>query len=384
MPAFIYIVAAVAFTATLFVRMTDPIVPQIALDLRVDVQSAALLGTAFALPWALLQPLLGPVGDLVGKARVITVCLAILSVAGLAGAFAPTFPLLLTTRIISGMAAGGVFPVAIALISDRVAMQTRQIAISRLILGSVTGMLAGSLFAGILADFVSWRGIFFLVAACNAIAAFAAWYWLDDGPDFTPHFNIAEALANYGKVFSNPLSKFCFGAVFVEGLVIYGIFPYIALLLTRIGETRASIAGVVVASFGIGGILYALMVSRVIGRAGPRGLMIGGGLLAGAALITLAALPPWQVQAVALMSLGLGFFALHASIQTQMTELAPEARGTTVAMHSFFYFLGQALGPIVYLAGFRLIDAPLALLAGGVAIIAVGLITPRLILPARA
>lgn len=380
MPPFIAVVAVIAFTATLFVRMTDPIVPQIAADLRVDVQTAALLGTAFALPWALLQPLLGPVGDLVGKSRVITVCLAVLALAGLAGALAPTFPLLLTSRIISGMAAGGVFPVAIALISDRVAMQTRQVAISRLILGSVTGMLAGSLFAGILADFVSWRGIFFLVAAVNALAAFAAWYALDDGPDFTPRFNIPEALGNYAKVFANPRTKYCFGAVFIEGMTIYGIFPYIALLLARIGEPRASIAGVVVACFGVGGILYALTVSRMIAWGGPRGLMIGGGLLAGAALLTLAALPPWPVQAGALMALGLGFFMLHGSIQTQMTELAPEARGTTVAGHSFFYFLGQALGPIVYLAGFRLIDAPLALVVGGLMIAAVGLVTPRLIL----
>ena len=36
----------------------------------------------------------------------------------------------------------------------------------------------------------------------------------------------------------------------------YGCFPYIATMLQQAGETRASIAGVVIAGFGIGGALY--------------------------------------------------------------------------------------------------------------------------------
>ena len=36
----------------------------------------------------------------------------------------------------------------------------------------------------------------------------------------------------------------------------YGVFPYVAHLLHEAGETRASIAGVVIAGFGIGGALY--------------------------------------------------------------------------------------------------------------------------------
>jgi predicted MFS family arabinose efflux permease len=48
---FLFVIAGISFASSLFVRMTDPIVPQIAADLAVDVQVAAMLGTAFALPW---------------------------------------------------------------------------------------------------------------------------------------------------------------------------------------------------------------------------------------------------------------------------------------------------------------------------------------------
>ena len=57
---------------------------------------------------------------------------------------------------------------------------------------------------------------------------------------------------------SDPRAKYCFGSVFFEGIVIHGMFPYVALLLLAAGETRSSYAGIVIAGFGLGGILYSL------------------------------------------------------------------------------------------------------------------------------
>src|SRR3569833_3232348 len=96
------VVALAAFASSLFFWMTDPIVPRIAADLNVDVHSVALLGTAFALPWALMQPILGPLGDLLGKTRVIVASLSVLIVMALAGAAAPDFKFLMASRILSG------------------------------------------------------------------------------------------------------------------------------------------------------------------------------------------------------------------------------------------------------------------------------------------
>src|SRR4029453_2038988 len=152
---FLFVIAGISFASSLFVRMTDPIVPQIAADLAVDVQLAAMLGTAFALPWALMQPILGPVADLVGKTRVITICVAILGISALIGAFAPNFSVLLASRIVAGAAAGGVFPVSVALIGDLVPMQSRQVAIARLLIGSIGGMFVGATLSCVLASMIN-------------------------------------------------------------------------------------------------------------------------------------------------------------------------------------------------------------------------------------
>ena len=75
----------------------------------------------------------------------------------------------------------------------------------------------------------------------------------------------AASPGRYASVFRNPRAKVCFSAVFAEGIVIFGLFPFVALLLLAGGETRASIAGIVLAGFSIGGILYALTVRWLVG-----------------------------------------------------------------------------------------------------------------------
>jgi predicted MFS family arabinose efflux permease len=380
MTRFLIVIAGISFASSLFVRMTDPMVPQIAADLRVDVQAAALLGTAFALPWALMQPILGPLGDLVGKTRVITTCVIILGVSAVIGALAPNFEVLLISRIVAGAAGGGVFPVSVALIGDRVPMQTRQVAIGRLLIGSVTGMLVGAAGAGVLADFIGWRAVFVAVAIAMAFAAVGAMLGLREPPSEAPRrLDFASVLSNYGQVFRNPRAKICYAAVFIEGVALFGLFPYVALLLGRIGETRASIAGLVLAGFAIGGILYSLAIGRLVARFGQRRIMIVGGCIAAVSLLVEAALPPWPVQFAALTAMGFGFFLLHGSIQVQMTELAPNARGTAVSMHSFSYFMGQAAGPLAYWAGIATIGPSATLAIGAAIMAAVGWAVARLL-----
>src|SRR2546428_6614019 len=107
-------VSTVAFATSLFSRAIDPIIPPIAMDLGVVPETVALLSTAFALPFALVQPILGPLADMFGKTRIMTVCLIILIATAVIGALAPSFQVLLVSRVLAGIAAGGGFSVSLA------------------------------------------------------------------------------------------------------------------------------------------------------------------------------------------------------------------------------------------------------------------------------
>ena len=108
-------VSTVAFATSLFSRAIDPIIPPIALDLAVAPETVALLSTAFSLPFALIQPILGPLADAFGKTRIMTICLLILIGTAGIGATATSFSVLLASRVLAGAAAGGVFPVSLAI-----------------------------------------------------------------------------------------------------------------------------------------------------------------------------------------------------------------------------------------------------------------------------
>lgn len=359
--------------------MTDPMVPPIAAEFGVDVQWVTLLGTAFALPWALMQPILGPLADIIGKGRVMTFCLVVLVASTVVGALATSFPILLISRIVGGAAAGGVSPVTIALVADLVPIGERQVAMGRVLTANISGVLLGGAVAGVLADFVGWRSVFLVVGGCAALATIAAAIGLR-GVGASPRgVSPAAIVANYRRVMENPRTKICYGAVFVEGVALFGIFPFIAIFLLAAGEPRASIAGLVISAFAIGGIVYTLAVRALVTRFRRGTLMIGGGVVVALGLLLEAGLPPWPVQLVAMGAMGFGFYLMHGCLMVEMSELAPTARGTAVAGHAFSFYLGQALGPAVFGLGVLAIGSSISMVLAALVMALVGLVTARLL-----
>ena len=317
-------------------------VPQIAADLLVDVKTAALLSTAFTLPYALTQPVLGTIADFFGKTRLMNMSLLVVSLTALVCAVATSFELVFAMRVAAGLIAGGVFPVAMALVGDLVPMHQRQIMIGRLLAVGLTGNVMGAAIAGIIADLFGWRGIFVVAGLFGLIITVAAFYILRSFPVPKPRpaFNLPAVKANYRSIFADPRAKVCFGSVFFEGIFIHGIFPYVAILLLASGEARASIAGIVIAAFGLGGVIYSLSVPALVAHFVERKLMLIGGALAATAL-TLAALHfPWGTQVAIFGMFGFGFYLLHGCIQVHVTDLSPTARGAAASVHSSFVLPG--------------------------------------------
>ena len=68
---------------------------------------------------------------------------------------------------------------------------------------------------------------------------------------------------------------------------------------------------------------------------------------------------------------------IHNSIQTRVTEVAPQARGSAVALHAFSFFSGQSLGPVLYGLGGGTIGLEVTLALAAAGIVALGLVLGR-------
>jgi MFS transporter, DHA1 family, inner membrane transport protein len=370
----------VVFAQTLFTRAIDPVIPMIADDLAIEVNTAALLSSAFTFPYALVQPALGVTGDFFGKTRLMNLCLLVVALSALVCAVAMSFSLLLAMRVAAGLVAGGIFPVAMALIGDLVPVNQRQVAISRLLAVALTGNLVGSSIAGVIGDMLGWRGVFAILGSFGLIVTIVAFFAFRGvaTPPAAP-FNRAAMMANFRSIFADPRAKVCFTSVFFEAVFIHGLFPYVALLLLAIGETRASIAGLLIATFAMGGVFYSLSVPVLISRVREQHLMVAGGALAATSLVLIALHFPWMWQIAIYGLFGFGFYLLHSCIQVHVTELSQTARGAAASLHSSFFYLGQAVGPVVYGYGFAHGGPEPSIFVGAAVVMTVGLVCSRLL-----
>ena len=329
-------------------RALDPLVGVIGTEFQATPETVALLATAFALPYALVQPVLGPVGDAIGKLRVIRACLVVLVLALVASAFSPDLATLAILRVIGGGAAGGVFPLAIAAVGDGVPLERRQVALSRLLVAGLTGAVMGGALGAAAAPLIGWRGVQFVCAGVALAGFVVLWGRRDAGT--SRRLDIAEVMVRYGGILRLAAARVLYAAVFLEGVLLFGIFPFLAPIFVERGLAGPSggitEAGLSVTFYAFGGFVFAALAPFMLSRLGQVRMIRLGGCFGALGLCALAIAPVAFVAIGACLVIGLGFYMVHSSIQTRVTEVAPTARGTAVALHAFSFFLGQSLGPV--------------------------------------
>jgi predicted MFS family arabinose efflux permease len=72
--------------------------------------------------------------------------------------------------------------------------------------------------------------------------------------------------------------------------------------------------------------------------------------------------------------MGWGFYMLHGCLQVFSSELSEAARATALSLHSFFFFIGQTIGPIAYGLGVSAVGKVPTLLAAAAVMVALGLV----------
>ena len=252
-------------------------------------------------------------------------------------------------------------------------------ALGRFLTVMIVGQTAGAAASGFIADHLGWRAVMVTAAGLAGLAATLVLVVLRPRSDARREaLSIAGALGRYRNVFGNPRTLVLYGLVIAEGALIFGIMPYVAAILAERAGVGPTEAGLAVGGAGLGGLIYGFTVRQLVARLGPVRMVTLGGLFMAAA-IAVFAIPslPWWTAIGCFIVQGFGFFLMHGTFQAQATELAPEARGSAVALFACALFCGHALGPVMVGALKLAYGAGPALLAMALGIGLLGLIAPR-------
>jgi predicted MFS family arabinose efflux permease len=364
-------------------RTLEPLVTIISLEFSIGIATGALLTSAYALPFALGQPVLGPLGDIYGKLKMLKISLWALTVCLFLAAFAPTFELLMSARFLAGIAAGGVVPACMATIGDSYPPERRQVAISVFVTMGLLAQIFAISASGLVGETFGWRYVLIATAAFGLLGALAASFFLKSPQPRRPQsFSVGLVVDNYKSVFKNPKAFICYSTVFIEGVALYGLMPYIADLFVQRGIGGASEAGLVIGAIGVGGLAYILTLKLLLKRFSVYQFMAAGGILMSLAPLSLAANIPWTYVAAAFGVTGFGFMLLHNSIQTQVVDLAPASRQSAYSLHAFSFFMGQAAGPVAFGFGLASVGARGSLIVSAIILAATGLVVSMLFMRA--
>ena len=138
-----------------------PALPAIQADLGLNTRSLAWIFNIYVLFQLMGTPLMAKLSDRYGRRSVYVLNLALFGLGSLILAVAPSFEVLLVGRAIQGLGAGGIFPVASAVIGDTFPPEKRGPTLG--LLGAVFGIafLVGPILGGVLLRF-SWHWLFII------------------------------------------------------------------------------------------------------------------------------------------------------------------------------------------------------------------------------
>ena len=340
------ILIVAAFLSGAGMRIADPLLAAVASDFATTISAAAATVAGFTFAYGIAQLVLGPLGDRFGKLRLIAVSMGCYGAATVASAAAPSLEALILLRALAGAFAGGLIPVAIALIGDTTPYADRQATLGRFMTGMVFANLTAAPLAGVAGDVVGWRPVFAMLGLLALAAALPLWRAARAMGPPVAHGR-GSALSRLLAVWSRPAARRLFLLASVEGAVAFGAPPFLGAFLVEGYGFSYSRAGLVLGAAGLGALLYTRIAGRLVRRFGEKGLLAGGGIGLVVWLGAIAAAPPapWLLP-ISFLG-GLSLVCFHGVLQARGSEIAPESRATGMASFAFSLFVGQAIGAAI-------------------------------------
>ncbi len=179
------ILAVACASFALLQSLVAPALRDIQLDLHTSTTGSTWILTAYLLSASVATPILGRMGDIYGKKRMLVVALSALALGTVMSALAQTIAVMITGRVVQGLA-GAVFPLAFGIIRDE--FPPARVAFGIAMISSILGIGggAGIVLAGPIIEHLGYHWIFWFPLVPVLIATVAAVFLIPESPVRAP------------------------------------------------------------------------------------------------------------------------------------------------------------------------------------------------------
>jgi MFS transporter, DHA1 family, inner membrane transport protein len=294
-------ISAFGIGTTEFVMMG--LMPNVAHDLGTSVPTAGYLVSAYAIGVVIGAPVLTALGTRVPRKRMLVLLMGVFTLGNLASALAPDYAWLLAGRVLAGLPHGAFFGVGAVVAARLVTEDRRARAVATMFLGLTVANIVGVPAGTAIGQAMGWRTTFVVVSAIGVLAMAALSALVPALP--VEHRrgvgHEVRALGHRQVVLGLLTAVFGFGGVFA-------VYSYLASIMTEVTGLAESSVTLVLALFGIGMTLGALIAGPLTDRAMRPTLYGGLATLAVAMLVFHAVVEiKWAAMVMVVVLGGVGF-----------------------------------------------------------------------------
>lgn len=342
-----------------------PSLPEVLADFGQPDSRAGIVISAVPLPGVLVAPIAAILADRFGRRRVLIPCLIGFGAAGVASAFAPTFPFLIAMRLVQGAASAGLIALAAILVVDNWAGESRTRLLGHSSAAVSAGLLVAPVAAGVVADIGSWRWSVALAVVALPLAGVCARVV----PDTTPQSSakIQEQFVSARQTLHvRGVRTLLLPGLLLSAVAFGVLLTAVPLFLDSEFGASARLRGALLALPALGSIGAGLALARIRRFVSLQRILVSAalGVAVSSFLVGIAASLP--AVAVGILAFGAANGFVGPTVQDSLVAaVEPVQSATVLAAWVSVMRLGQALGPLALGASLGVVSLETAIRVGG-------------------
>ena len=330
--------------------MVAPIIPQLSATFGTSAETVGLIVPAYLIPYGIATLAYGLLADRLGIRPLIFASLAAFAVLTVLTATAHSVAALAAWRVLTGLGASGVVPLALVLVGGMFPYEQRGRPLGGLFGAMAGGMAFGSTFGAVLEPYIGWRGLFLLVGTAGAgvLLLLLPYRGFIGARPRQAVATLGDLFRGYRDLLGTQRGRRTYGYVLLNSVFQSGVFTWLGVYFERRYNLGPVGIGLALLGYGVPGFLFGPVIGRVADRLGRARLLpigLGLGSLATTALILGL---PLLAAAIAVTILSLGYDMTQPLFAGIVTSLGGMRPGQAMGLNVFFLFTGFGLGSLVF------------------------------------